>query len=266
MAVDVNPFPSTTIGVMDVHLPKHKGKRKVEFVPMQHIYKQNGQSRLKIDLFSNKPPTESSGPAIIEPMSDSSSKETDESMVLCGRCKTQIALTEPKERTPHAPTSCHESLEYMREFHKKYSTNDLYGLPKACQEAFDLALTCPDVEQIIQKTTDPAIKARFQHIRYSTDTTLVNQEDDNQDPMVNFIATEENGEISKDDKLKTALVELFPCSSSVNLQHLKTLYVTTRIEGYPISKVFVDCGATVNIMPISIMKTLHRSNDELIPS
>ncbi|KAM1915683.1 hypothetical protein ACFX13_035502 [Malus domestica] len=24
-----------------------------------------------------------------------------------------------------------ESLEYMREFHKKHSTNDLYGLPKA---------------------------------------------------------------------------------------------------------------------------------------
>ncbi|KAM2302548.1 hypothetical protein ACFX1S_033341 [Malus domestica] len=53
----------------------------------------------------------------------------------------------------------------MREFHKKYSANDLYGLRKACQEAPDLALTCPDVEQIIQNTTDPGMKARFQHIR-----------------------------------------------------------------------------------------------------
>ncbi|KAM1292074.1 hypothetical protein ACFX2I_019000 [Malus domestica] len=53
----------------------------------------------------------------------------------------------------------------MKEFHKTYSTNDLYGLPKACQEALDLALTCPDAEQIIQKTTDPMMKARFQHIR-----------------------------------------------------------------------------------------------------
>ncbi|KAM1093345.1 hypothetical protein ACFX2B_008355 [Malus domestica] len=42
-----------------------------------------------------------------------------------------------------------ESLEYMKEFHKKYSANDLYGLPKACQEALDLALTCPNAEQII---------------------------------------------------------------------------------------------------------------------
>ncbi|KAM1790486.1 hypothetical protein ACFX12_034542 [Malus domestica] len=39
-----------------------------------------------------------------------------------------------------------ESLEYMREFHKKFSANDLYGLPKACQKALDLALTCPDAE------------------------------------------------------------------------------------------------------------------------
>ncbi|KAM2088780.1 hypothetical protein ACFX1T_032814 [Malus domestica] len=54
-----------------------------------------------------------------------------------------------------------ESLEYMKEFHKKYSANDLYELPKACQETLDLALTCPDAEQIIQKTTDPAMKARF---------------------------------------------------------------------------------------------------------
>ncbi|KAM2893541.1 hypothetical protein FF1_008886 [Malus domestica] len=42
-----------------------------------------------------------------------------------------------------------ESLEYIREFHKKHSANDLYGLLKACQEALDLALTCPDAEQII---------------------------------------------------------------------------------------------------------------------
>ncbi|KAM1966180.1 hypothetical protein ACFX15_046431 [Malus domestica] len=58
-----------------------------------------------------------------------------------------------------------EALEYVREFHKKHSANDLYGLPKACQDTIDLVLTCPDVEQIIQNTSDPGLKARFQHIR-----------------------------------------------------------------------------------------------------
>ncbi|KAM2147393.1 hypothetical protein ACFX1Q_004149 [Malus domestica] len=53
----------------------------------------------------------------------------------------------------------------MQEFHKHHSANDLYGLPKACQDTIDLVLTCPDVERIIQKTSEPGLKARFQHIR-----------------------------------------------------------------------------------------------------
>ncbi|KAM1510274.1 hypothetical protein ACFX10_019344 [Malus domestica] len=78
-----------------------------------------------------------------------------------------LPLKEPliKVRWNLHPPFLDELLEYMKEFHKKYSTNDLYGLPKACQEALDLALTCPDAEQIIQKTTDLAMKAKFQHIR-----------------------------------------------------------------------------------------------------
>ncbi|KAM1757612.1 hypothetical protein ACFX11_006849 [Malus domestica] len=58
-----------------------------------------------------------------------------------------------------------EALEYMREFHKKHSANDLYSLPKACQDTIDLILTCLDAERIVQKTLDPGLKARFQHIR-----------------------------------------------------------------------------------------------------
>ncbi|KAM1513248.1 hypothetical protein ACFX1Z_024700 [Malus domestica] len=78
-----------------------------------------------------------------------------------------LHLKEPliKVRRNLHPLFLNESLEYMKEFHKKYSANNLYGLPKACQEALDLALTCPDAEQIIQKTTNPTMKARFQHIR-----------------------------------------------------------------------------------------------------
>ncbi|KAM1457528.1 hypothetical protein ACFX2I_034689 [Malus domestica] len=52
----------------------------------------------------------------------------------------------------------------MQEFHKKHLANDLYGLSKACQDTIDLVLTCPDAERIIQNTSDPGLKARFQHI------------------------------------------------------------------------------------------------------
>ncbi|KAM1195014.1 hypothetical protein ACFX2J_021567 [Malus domestica] len=74
-----------------------------------------------------------------------------------------LPLKEPliRVRRNLHPPLLGESLEYMKEFHKKYSANDLYGLPKASQEALDMALTCPDAKQIIQKTTDPAMKARF---------------------------------------------------------------------------------------------------------
>ncbi|KAM1790041.1 hypothetical protein ACFX12_034142 [Malus domestica] len=84
--------------------------------------------------------------------------------------------------------------------------------------------------------------------------------------QVDFVTTTEDESANGDDKLKTTLGILFPHSSSANLQHLKPLYVTAHIEGYPISKIFVDCGATINIMPVSVMKALRRSNDELIPS
>ena len=84
--------------------------------------------------------------------------------------------------------------------------------------------------------------------------------------QVNFVSPNEVEPTAKDDNLKTALAELFPRSSAANLRHLKPLYVTTYIEGYPVLKIFVYCGATVNIMPVTIMKALHRSNDELIPS
>ncbi|KAM2824370.1 hypothetical protein COP1_034289 [Malus domestica] len=342
------------------------------------------------------------------------------------------AIQEPliKIRRNLHPPFLGEALEYMREFHKKHSANDLYGLPKACQDTIDLVLICPDAERIIQNTSDPGLKARFQHIREArvlgfevdpytdidaadlpfsmedlqylryhfevfsavslfslttdeiarvarldayldtrdarihyqeqarilTPSTLststspeaitqnqqaaeattqdqtleegaeeslcptlttteavvadqtkdeVNEEDPN--PMgpsvldnmeismvhvlpaafqsstaqpnfldgdvvaeeaghVDFVSVAEADSITKDDNIKAALAELFPRSPSANLHHLKPLYVTAHIEGYPVSKVFVDCGATVNIMPMNIMKALRRSNDELIPS
>ncbi|KAM2380721.1 hypothetical protein ACFX1X_041847 [Malus domestica] len=51
--------------------------------------------------------------------------------------------------------------DYYIQFHKIHSANDLYGLPKACQYTIDLVLTFPDAERIIQKTSDPGLKAKF---------------------------------------------------------------------------------------------------------
>ncbi|KAB2604032.1 hypothetical protein D8674_042381 [Pyrus ussuriensis x Pyrus communis] len=514
MAVDVNPFPSTTIGMVDAHLPKNKGK--AEYVPVQHIRKGNGRTRLKIDLFSNAPPTEQSGSPACEPTTRSNTDDSHGSKTLCDHCKTPVEpekktsstppkaltapVTSPKELgsrrqvfdrlgpqvrprdqasvrrrldfnapfynedyysrntnsssssadrktfkppktsdqrcerpTPTIMTELAEgkkvaaagfettiedaekrikillrpgetrarlehftqeaerklsplpprepfikSLEYMREFHKKYSANDLYGLPKAYIDTAELPFSLDDLQHLRYHfevfsavslfgltadeekriaRLDTYLDTRNARIAYEeraritkdqhksstvnmveenspttldlvptsripaltealksliedvppADTVASSAEDDDHDPMgpsvleqmeismvhvlpaefqpsthqsnfldgdvvaeeatqVDFVANDDDRETRSTDNLKAALAELFPRSPSVNLQHLKPLYVTAHIEGFPISKVFVDCGATVNIMPISVMKALRRSDNELIPS
>ncbi|KAM0958526.1 hypothetical protein ACFX2I_023764 [Malus domestica] len=99
------------------------------------------------------------------------------------------------------------------------------------------------------------LPAKFQlttHQSSSLDGNVVVEEA----TQVDFITTTEDESANGNDKLKTALDILFPRSSSANLQHLKPLYVMAHIEGYPISKIFIDCGATVNITPVSVMKAL----------
>ena len=56
MGIDADPFPVATVGMVDAHLPRAKGKGKPKFVSKRHVPKKNSQPRLKIDLFSNHHP------------------------------------------------------------------------------------------------------------------------------------------------------------------------------------------------------------------
>jgi hypothetical protein len=47
-------------------------------------------------------------------------------------------------------------------------------------------------------------------------------------------------------------------------QHLKPLYIQNHIDGKPISRMLIDSGAAVNLMPYSIFKKLGREDDELV--
>ncbi|KAK1699471.1 hypothetical protein QYE76_016168 [Lolium multiflorum] len=47
-------------------------------------------------------------------------------------------------------------------------------------------------------------------------------------------------------------------------RHLKALYLKGYINGQPISKMLVDTGAAVNIMPYSMLRRLGRSTEDLI--
>jgi hypothetical protein len=47
-------------------------------------------------------------------------------------------------------------------------------------------------------------------------------------------------------------------------QYLKSLYVRGHIDGKPISRLLIDGGAAVNLMPYSVFKKLRREDDELV--
>jgi hypothetical protein len=47
-------------------------------------------------------------------------------------------------------------------------------------------------------------------------------------------------------------------------QHLKPLYIQDNINGKPISRMLIDGGSVVNLMPYSIFEKLGREDDELV--
>ncbi|CAL8992869.1 unnamed protein product [Prunus brigantina] len=71
---------------------------------------------------------------------------------------------------------------------------------------------------------------------------------------------------TKEELLAVAFNEVIPRDDPNKYRHLKPLYISAHVEGVPISKVFVDCGATVNVLPCSLMKKLAKTREDLIPS
>jgi hypothetical protein len=47
-------------------------------------------------------------------------------------------------------------------------------------------------------------------------------------------------------------------------QHLKVLYIQGHIDGKPISRMHIDGGTVVNLMPYSVFRNLGRNDDELV--
>ncbi|KAM1087239.1 hypothetical protein ACFX2B_012639 [Malus domestica] len=98
MSVDTDPFPTATVNMVDVCLPKDKGKGKAKAVTTQRFLNQNSRPRFMADFRSNKPPTTLTGPAIVKPMTDYSTDEDSGTTVLCNKCKANVNI-EPKEKS-----------------------------------------------------------------------------------------------------------------------------------------------------------------------
>jgi hypothetical protein len=46
-------------------------------------------------------------------------------------------------------------------------------------------------------------------------------------------------------------------------QHLKALFVKDRVDGQPVSKILIDGGATINIMPYVMYQNLGKGDQDL---
>ena len=47
-------------------------------------------------------------------------------------------------------------------------------------------------------------------------------------------------------------------------RHIKPLYVRAHLNGKPVSKVLIDNGSVVNVMPLRMLRVLGRSINDLI--
>ena len=52
--------------------------------------------------------------------------------------------------------------------------------------------------------------------------------------------------------------------STEMIRHIKPLYVRAHLNGRPVSKVLIDNGLAVNVMPLRMLRALGRSINDLI--
>jgi len=54
------------------------------------------------------------------------------------------------------------------------------------------------------------------------------------------------------------MIAIFEKPSNVERQHLKALFVKGKVDGQPISKILIDGGAAINIMPYAVYQKLGK--------
>ena len=87
-------------------------------------------------------------------------------------------------------------------------------------------------------------------------TTWVQREEDAREALPILLAEEE--ECQDTGKI------IFEKSTLAMSQHLKPLYIKAHMDGRPVNRVLVDNGATVNILPTSMLRKLLKTENDLI--
>jgi len=59
------------------------------------------------------------------------------------------------------------------------------------------------------------------------------------------------------------MTAMFEKPSDDERQHLKALYVRGRVDGQPMSKILIDGGVSINIMPYAVYQKLGKGDQDL---
>jgi len=74
-------------------------------------------------------------------------------------------------------------------------------------------------------------------------------------------------EINLSDQIAQLVLDLmmavFEKPTDHERQHLKTLFIKDRVDGQPVSKILVDGGAAINIMPYVMYQKLSKGDQDL---
>ena len=87
-------------------------------------------------------------------------------------------------------------------------------------------------------------------------TSWVQKEEDAREAAPILLADDE--ECQDTGKIVFEKPTLFMC------QHLKPLYIKAHMDGRPVNRVLVDNGATINILPTSMLRKLFKTKSDLI--
>jgi len=86
-------------------------------------------------------------------------------------------------------------------------------------------------------------------------------------PMEFLASSSDDEEICLSDQIAQLALEpimvVFEKPSDDERQHLKALFVKARFDGQPVSKILIDGGDAINIMPYVIYRTLGEGDQDL---
>ena len=86
-------------------------------------------------------------------------------------------------------------------------------------------------------------------------------------PMEFLAPFSDDEEINLPDQIAQLALDpmttVFEKPSDDERQHLKALFVKGRVDGQPVSKVLIDGGATINIMPYVMYRKLGKGDEDL---